>query len=144
MSAADVVSEIRKEAAAQSAQASATLAEAERVRALGERFPDLRVEHGRWGKKVFASPAANVIADDFETRHNCGCCRDSPLELWPFVRTELGPVHSSPSRFMIGEMSDDGDVPYGGWESDLRSHGIPEALIARAASLFPVPEEDEE
>lgn len=112
-------------------------AEADRLEALQKEFPDLVREVGRWNKVAFSSKTVNAHVEDYDLRHNCGCCNDSPLELWPYKKTAIGPVYSSPSKFIIGEKNYlGGDTPKPNWEGDLRSAGIPEAIITRVKTYF--------
>ena len=70
-------------------------------------------------------------------RHNCGCCSDSPLGVWPYIETESGKVYSDPAVFMIGEMHwISGDKPYKGWEEQMRKYGISEVVIGKISEYF--------
>lgn len=111
--------------------------EADRLEALRKEFPDLVREVGRWNKVAYSSKSVNTQVDDYDLRHNCGCCGDSPLELWPYKKTSIGPVYSNPSKFVIGEKNYlGGDTPSPNWEGSLRSAGISETLIARVKAHF--------
>jgi hypothetical protein len=73
-------------------KAEAFQQELNRVKALESVYPDLEIEVGRWNKKVYSSKTVNGIVDNYETRFNCGCCSDSPYEVWPYLETEFGRV----------------------------------------------------
>jgi len=113
-----------------------------RLKALAESFPDLETYTGRWNKVVHCSPAVNTLVTSYDSRHNCGCCSDSPLEIWPYMETPFGRVYSKPAMFFVGKRSYSGDVPSPGWDDQLRKHNIPEHIITRVASHFEEEEED--
>lgn len=126
-------------------EAEKALKEAERIESLESLFPDLKKETGRWGKVVYSSPSVNTEVTDFESRHNCGCCRDSPLEIWPYIDLPGGNrVHSSPAQFFVGERNPygSGNIANPGWEEPLRAAGIPEEIIKRISYLLTVENED--
>ena len=111
--------------------------EAARLRRLLAAFPDIEVQYGRWEKVAYASKSANSRVNECDMRHNCGCCLDSPLEVWPFLETPDGKVYSNPSKFIVGEKHHSwGDKAYPGWKKELREAGIPEALIQVVADHF--------
>ena len=81
----------------------ANLAEAARLERLLAAYPDLKKHTGRWEKVAYFSKEANSKVTNYDCRHNCGCCNDSPLEIWPYVETSDGKVYSDPASFMVGE-----------------------------------------
>lgn len=112
-----------------------------------EIFPDLETYVGRWNKKVYCSKLANSRVTSYESRYNCGCCDDSPLEIWPYIETEHGRVYSSPARFFVGKRNpsygyeDDEDdepyvYPYPDWRQRLAKHGISEEVIHQLNQVF--------
>lgn len=106
----------------------------ERLRA---RFDDLRAYQGRWNKHVLYSRHVNAAATACDIRHNCGCCPDSPLEVWPYLDTPDGPVYSDPPEFYVGEAYyDGGDVEHDGWDTKMRDAGVSEAVIGIVAGYF--------
>jgi uncharacterized protein YuzB (UPF0349 family) len=95
----------------------------------------------------FYSKQANVQVTDYDLSHNCGCCNDSPLELWPFMMHGDMKVYSDPPCFTIGERNGYGEMPYDCWQGPLRAAGIPEELIARVQAYMdenPPRSEDED
>lgn len=110
--------------------------EAEKLEKLTALFPDLRKQVGRWNKVAFCSKSVNEKVTRFDMRHNCGCCPDSPLEVWPYLETEHGKVYSDPPQFFVGENSYYGDRPRAGWEEELRKAGIPEAIVGAVGIHF--------
>lgn len=118
--------------------------EAERLERLLIEYPDLKRHVGRWEKVAYSSPSVNAKATDYETRYNCGCCRDSPLELWPYIETSLGRIYSSPASFFIGEKEPFSGVAVAkaGWKDELRKAGLPEALIERVGQRFEAEKEE--
>ncbi len=111
--------------------------ELERLKKLEELYPDLKRYEGRWKKVAHYSNAVNGIVTNFDARHNCGCCSDSPLEIWPYLETPFGKVYSNPPKFTVGERYyDGGDRPYANWEKPLKEAGIPENIITRVKLHF--------
>jgi hypothetical protein len=111
--------------------------EAARLRRLLVAYPDIKVQYGRWEKVAYASKSVNGLVNECDMRHSCGCCSDSPLEVWPFLETPDGKVYSNPSKFTVGEKHYNyGDRAYPDWKKGLRKAGIPEALIQRVADHF--------
>ena len=92
----------------------------------------------------------NSQATDFEAAHNCGCCNDSPLEIWPYIKLtdhtgqELR-LYAEGIPFRVGEKNPwgYGDISYPGWEEKLRKASIPEVVIQRVSCLLDDEEEDD-
>lgn len=120
--------------------------EAARIDALAAAYPDLRKHTGRWKKTVYCSKSVNSLVNEMESRHNCGCCNDSPLEVWTFLETPNGRVYSDPPMFFVGERSyGGGDSARLGWEKSMTDQGIPESVVEKVRPLFSsYLEEDEE
>lgn len=120
--------------------------EAARIDALATAYPDLRKHTGRWKKVVYCSQSVNSMVNEMESRHNCGCCNDSPLEIWTFLETPNGRVYSDPPMFFVGNREyGHGDSPSPGWDRSMAEKGIPAALIDKVRPLFQsYLEEDEE
>ncbi len=111
--------------------------EVERLGKLLAAFPDLQRDMGRWKKVVYSSRTVNEHVTDYERRFSCGCCSDSPLEIWPYLETPDGKVYSNPSCFIVGEKHRiSGTASQPGWQDQLRSARIPEAIIERIAQGF--------
>lgn len=125
------IEKLRKEAAEK-------LALADQLEQLLVKYPNLRKHTGRWNKVAYYSKDVNALVDRFDMRHNCGCCNDSPLEIWPYLETPLGKVYSEPSMFRVGEKEPfyHGDIPYKGWDKTMRDAGIPEPLIGAVKVHF--------
>jgi len=110
------------------AEAQKLLTESANLTKLLELYPDLRKVSGRWNKKAYCSKEVNSKVTNFDMRHNCGCCADSPLEIWPYLETEYGRVYSDPTDFRTGERVDYAyDRPYPNWQEKMKNAGI--ALI---------------
>lgn len=107
-----------------------------KVTKLLELYPDLGIAVGRWEKQVFCSPAVNSSVTDCDIRHNCGCCSDSPLEIWPYKETEYGKVYSNPAIFRVGERGYYCDMPYENWETWLKEEGISDVVIDIVKKYF--------
>jgi len=125
----------REEAAKALAVIDAELERVERLKAI---YPDLKRHVGRWDKVAYCSPSVNHLVNKYEHRFNCGCCGDSPMELWPYVETHYGRVYSDPTGIFIGEKDPylGGAVSRSGWREQLKGYGIPEALIEDVAQMF--------
>jgi hypothetical protein len=119
-------------------EAAEKIAEADKLAALLEMYPNLRQRTGRWKKVVYSSGDVNKVVDRFDIRHNCGCCNDSPLEVWPYLETPHGNVYSDPPEFRVGQKEPfyGGDVPRKGWEQEMRSAEIPDAIIGAVSMHF--------
>ena len=106
---------------------------------LYKRFPSLQRHVSRWNHERFCSPEINPLCMNYEMAHNCGCCPDSPLELWPYAIFEGMKLFASPIPFCIGEKSmyrKSGERSYNGWQEKLRKHKIPEEIITRVEKVF--------
>lgn len=123
------IASLRKEAADKAL-------EADRLEQLLAAFPDVRKYTGRWNKVAYYSKTANPITDKYDQRFNCGCCPDSPLEVWPYVETLAGRVYSDPPMFTVGEKGSGGAVPCGGWESGMLLAGIPQKIVGAIHTYF--------
>ncbi len=126
-----MIATLRKEAAEK-------LAEAEKLEALFKMYPNLLKKTGRWDKVAYYSKDVNGLVTRFDIRHNCGCCRDSPLEVWPYLETPNGKVYSDPAEFRVGEKEPfyGGDIPHKGWDKMMRDAGIPEGIIGAVSMHF--------
>lgn len=118
-------------------EAEEKLREAEALEARLKAFPDLQRHVNRWNRERFYAKSVNSRVNAYELGHNCGCCSDSTLELWPYLETEHGRIYSDPPKFTIGEKDYRyGDMEYTGWESQLEAAGIPLSLIAPVQASF--------
>lgn len=128
---------IQDDLAQLSKQAEDSLREQTRLKHLAEAFPDLKKHVGRWNKVAYYSKSVNGKVQRFDMRHNCGCCSDSPLEIWPYLETEHGKVFSDPPCFTVGERHwISGDTPYPGWKEKMREAGIHEDIIGTVGFHF--------
>jgi hypothetical protein len=107
--------------------------ELRKLTALTVAFPDLKRHVNRWQKERFCSKGANAKATDYDMSHNCGCCADSPLEVWPYTEQDGVRIYSDPPSFTVGEKNGYGygETPYPGWDAKMREANIPEPLIDR-------------
>lgn len=100
-------------------------------------YPDLQSKTHRWGRVRYYSKMVNAKCDAYDLGHNCGCCSDSSLELFPYLKTENGNVYSDPPCFTIGERFDyAADREYSGWDDRLRENEIPEWIIKELRDKF--------
>jgi len=100
-------------------------------------YPDLKRNVNRWKTVRLCSASVNDKTDKYDCSHNCGCCNDSPLEVWPYLETECGKVYSDPPSFQVGEKHwISGDEPYSGWKGTLREANIPEEIIEKVSHKF--------
>lgn len=128
---------IRKELESLSKTISQEQAKELTLTKLSQLYPDLNKFTGRWKKEVFYSAEVNKIAVEFDMRHNCGCCNDSPLEVWPYYKTEYGNVYSDPPKFIVGEAHwISGDIPRDGWKDVMRAANICESIIQAVSAHF--------
>jgi hypothetical protein len=131
------MSSIQEELDKLNKEASDKVAEAARLTRLVSTYPDLQKHVGRWNKVAYSSASVNSKVTKLDFRHNCGCCLDSPLELWLYLETPDGNIYSNPPYFTVGEKHNlGGDRPYPGWEKELRAAGIPEVVVASVHAYF--------
>lgn len=126
----ETIAKLRREAADR-------VDEAGQLEKLLAAYPNVQRHVGRWDKVAYFTKDVNARVERFDMRHNCGCCNDSPLELWPYVETEYGKIYSDPPCFRIGEKHwVSGDKPRHGWKEDLRKAEIPEIIIGAVQTHF--------
>lgn len=108
------------------------------IQKIQEQFNDLEIHTDRWGTKRYCSAQVNEIADKFMSKFNCGCCGDSPFEVWPYKEIEGIKIYSNPPYYWIGEKDswdEDRDViAKPEWFKGLRTNNISEELIKKIAS----------
>ncbi len=111
---------------------------ADKLKKLTELYPDLQKHQNRWKTVRYYSKSVNDKVDKVEIRHNCGCCSDSPVEVWPYLETEFGPVYSDPPSFNPGERDSYSycDRSYPGWEDRLIAANISKTVIQRVQTHF--------
>lgn len=111
--------------------------EADRLVRLFAEFPDLRKHVGRWNKVAYCSASVNSRVDKADFRYNCGCCSDSPLEVWPYLETASGKVYSDPPCFQVGEKYYlGGSRPYPNWKERMSSTGVSEVVVIMVQNHF--------
>jgi len=131
------VEEARKEVDKARAELAERQAALNRIENLASIYPDLGRYEGRWKRVVYRSALVNAEVTDVFFRYNCGCCGDSPLEVWPFLKTEHGEVYSTPACFSVGEKHwISGARPNAKWETELRAAGLPDVVIERVRARF--------
>lgn len=117
--------------------------EVDNIGKLIELFPDLEAYTDRWKNKYFIAKSANSKVTRYYTKHNCGCCSDSPLEFWAYLETEYGKVYSNPSGVFIGQKSDYKDNIYSDWKEKLLGLNIPQNIIDAMELSFHLEDGDE-
>lgn len=110
-------------------------AEAARLSALLEMYPDLTLKTDRWRRTVACSKAINASATDYELYYSCGCCTDPALYVRVYCVTPLGKVYGLPLHVEIGER-DEIDLPIEDWDVTLRELGYREEMIERLQEHF--------
>ncbi len=129
---------VPREIASLRKEATEKLAAADKLEALLKLYPNIRKRTGRWNKVAFYSKDVNATATRFDIRYNCGCCNDSPLEVWPYAETLQGNVYTDPPDFRVGrkEPCYGGDLPEKGWMKAMQDAGIPEPIIGAVSMRF--------
>jgi hypothetical protein len=130
------VSSVQDEVAKLSKETEDLLREQIRLKNLMDLYPDLQKYTGRWGKVAYYSKTVNGLVNEMDRRFNCGCCLDSPLEIWPYLESEHGRVYSDPPSFRVGERTDYGATPNSRWEGRMRDAGISDAIITKVQAYF--------
>jgi len=106
-------------------------------RELYAEFPDIWMHSSRWHTQRMCSVKVNPIATHVDIRHNCGCCSDSPIELWPYLEFRGHKIYSDPCGLCVGEANyGDGENPREGWQDLLRGHKLNETIIEQVARWF--------
>jgi len=118
--------------------------ESARLKALEALFPDIKVHTNRWDRQKFISASVNHQVTDYDSGRNCGCCPDSPVEIWPYLKTPHGKVYSDPPVFWAarGREYGDGYIPEPGFESSLRTAGLPESMIQKLVGIYTYRDDD--
>lgn len=101
-------------------------------------YTDIEESRDRWGDIKLSSPSINAETDNILINHNCGCCPDSPLQVWPYKIIEGFKVFSKPACFMVGEQNQwgYGEIEYDGWQDKLRKENITEIVINKVQEFF--------
>ena len=113
-------------------------AEMDRLESALKIYPDLRKRTWRWGKVTYYTKEVNTVVTDYDIRHNCGCCPDSTLEIFPYISTSVGKIYSDPSCFSVGNADPNygGDIPRDGWDKEMTNAGISEEIIKKVHHHF--------
>ena len=98
-------------------------------------FPDLQEYHGRWNS-FLCSSKVNLLANQVDFRHSCGCCPDAVLYAMPYIEINNIKIYSIPTQIVIGEQGYCGEKPYDNWEIDIRQQGFPEMIIEKIKTYF--------
>lgn len=107
-------------------------------------FPDIHIHTNRWKQERLSSTKAIITAEEVEIRHNCGCCPDSPIELWPYCTYEGLRIYSDPCGITIGEANPfGGETPYADWQEKLRKLGFHEGIIEKVQAWFDANESED-
>ena len=117
------------------------------LKAMKAIYPDLERDRSRWDKIVLCSASINNKVTNYETRYNCGCCGDTPLEVWFFIELEGSKkrIYSNPACFFVAKKNGWGsDKPFSRWKDDLRNSNIPESMIKKIADLLNTKNESKE
>ena len=119
------------------------------LKAMQAIYPNIRRVTGRWDKIAFCSDSVNNKVTNYETRFNCGCCSDSPLEVWFYLEVNIDgrmkKIYSDPPYFYIGSRNNyvfcKADP---GWEKPLYNANISESIIQMVSNLITVDEKVED
>lgn len=118
--------------------------EAQKLRLLMEKFPDLEVKIDRWKTERYSSKSVNPIATDVDYKYNCGCCHDSPLEARPYVMYDDVKIYSDPDCFWVADKSYNGPQPYPNWSADLEKAGISKEAIQKIRIYLSIRRDDDD
>lgn len=118
-------------------KADAQLQEVVRIHRLVSLYPDLEKVYGRYKNAWYCSKTVNAQATHFSYGFSCSCCPDPSLQVFFYVKTPHGDVHSNPPRFWAGTQDSERFAYITiGWEDKAREAGIPEELIAKVTADF--------
>lgn len=107
--------------------------EVEGIKKLLKIYPDLKYHTNRWGTIRLYSKSVNPDTTSYDMGHNCGCCDDSPLEVWPYIEIDGLQIYSDPPIFMIGEKdswsNEYSESAYPGWDKEMGEAKISKTVI---------------
>lgn len=84
-------------------------------------YPDIVELSDRWGNVRLASASANNMVDKTDIHHNCGCCTDSPLEVYPYTEIDGQQIYANPPCYTVGNRYwNGGDEPCSNWRDRLK------------------------
>ena len=144
-----------EELAGRSAELRKEAARVDRQAQMLEKYPDLEEIGFRWNKKCLSSKGVNRHVDKVDIRHNCGCCDDSPIEVFPYKNVDGVVVYSKPACFFVGKKNWDyggyGERPNEDWQEELIEAEINPIVIkivddwfkANPPGQFPDEDDDE-
>ena len=111
--------------------------EAQRLQALLDQYPDLKVVYpGRSRTPHYSSASLNPQVDKVNVTLMCSCCPDPGVVAYFWKQTELGSVYSDSPRFDVGDHWNYSDHPRPGWKDTLRKACISETAIEEVAAHF--------
>jgi hypothetical protein len=122
------------------------LSKTEEGRILLVKYPDIHYHTNRWKVKRLVSNKVNSICDNTDISHNCGCCNDSPIEVWPYIKegdikifAKGIPISPGQKGYYGGECPDDN------WEDKFRNNNMSEIIIKQVQQFFDAnPDVDQE
>lgn len=114
----------------------AELAKIVQIRAIQKKYPDLARHVNRWHVERFTS--SNIVATDCEIKHNCGCCNDSPVEVWPYAEVDGFRVYVKGIPFVVGQKNpyDFGEIADPGWEEKLTKAGLCQDILNKVRAYL--------
>jgi len=117
-------------------EASLILNKMAELRKLAVLYPDLKKHTNRWKRERWYSKSVNSLVDKCEIGHDCGCCGDSPVEVWPYLEIDGFKVYSNPCCLTVGEASSYGDRPDKDWQEKFVIYGISDVIINKVKEYF--------
>lgn len=120
------------------AKLKAEITDKSRLVEILSKYPDIKEHTNRWKRHHWVSRSVNDRASLCRIHHECGCCSDSPLEVWPYLVDDGVEIYSDPPCFRVGEKNayGIGDRPYDYWQDKLRADGINAEIIAQIEQHF--------
>jgi len=113
------------------------------LRSLLKQYPDLGMSRDRWGKEVVFSNSLRSRDDlQYLIKNNCGCCSDSPKELWAYITLDDGKtlpisrVYTESHNMFIGvDATGYRTTPHSEFVEKLRKKGYSEKFIEKLSYL---------
>jgi hypothetical protein len=98
-----------------------------------KKYDNVKVDINRWNTKRIYTKEVNEKVNEVEIRHNCGCCSDSPIEIWPYYLEDGSiNIYCDPIPLIVGN----GNEPNENWQQQFIDNKIPQTIINRVSKWF--------
>jgi hypothetical protein len=102
-----------------------------------QKYPSVQLHKDRWERCRYYTSEVNSLVDKVQIMHNCGCCDDSPLEVWPCLEVEGIPIFASGIPYTVGYKNYyNGEMPIDGWQNKFITNNINPIIIEKIQKYF--------